>query len=170
MLHSPHLNFNLTKIKFIPLTEQQSVCYFKINDMEMWEDRRQFCNNKRVLASQGSAKHCRFDAAFNVRCGIQNIPDWCRHLYSSCGSAKHRSQQAKLWIPGSNATFCGDCMKTCEDVAPNFGENRPWCFTTTTPRLTLPSSGETQNGCHPPHTVFPWFGTLRLLPISKNKI
>jgi hypothetical protein len=21
---------------------------------------------------------------------IQNIPDWCRHLYSSCGSAKHR--------------------------------------------------------------------------------
>jgi hypothetical protein len=24
-----------------------------------------------------------------IRC-IQNIPDWCRHLYSSCGSAKHR--------------------------------------------------------------------------------
>jgi hypothetical protein len=20
----------------------------------------------------------------------KNIPDWCRHLYSSCGSAKHR--------------------------------------------------------------------------------
>jgi hypothetical protein len=31
-----------------------------------------------------------------VRGGIQNIPDWCRHLYSSCGSAKHWSQQAKL--------------------------------------------------------------------------
>jgi hypothetical protein len=31
-------------------------------------------------------------------------------------------------------------MKTCEDVTPNFGENRPACFTMTTPRLTLPSS------------------------------
>jgi hypothetical protein len=31
-----------------------------------------------------------------VRGGTQNILDWCRHLYSSSGSAKHRSQQAKL--------------------------------------------------------------------------
>jgi hypothetical protein len=53
---------------------------------------------------------------------------------------KNLSQQAKLCIPGSTATFCGDCVKTCEDVAPNFGENRPGCFTMTTPRLTLPSS------------------------------
>jgi hypothetical protein len=52
----------------------------------------------------------------------------------------HRSQQAKLRIPVSTATFCSDCVKTCEDVAPNFGENRPGCFTMTTPRLTLPSS------------------------------
>jgi hypothetical protein len=69
---------------------------------------------------------------------IKNSPDWCRQLYNSCGSAKHRSKQAKLWITGSTATFCGDCVKTCEDVAPNFGENRPGCFTMTTPRLTLP--------------------------------
>jgi hypothetical protein len=85
---------------------------------------------------------------------IQNIPDWCCHPYSSCGSAKHRSQQTKLWIPDSTAIFCGDCVKTCEDVAPNFGENRPACFTMTTPRLTLPSSPSSfwrnQNGCHPP--------------------
>jgi hypothetical protein len=33
-----------------------------------------------------------------IRGGIQNIPDWCRHVYSSCVSPKHRSQQAKLWI------------------------------------------------------------------------
>jgi hypothetical protein len=32
-------------------------------------------------------------------------------------------------IPGSTATFCGDCVKTCEDVVPNFGENRPGSFT-----------------------------------------
>jgi hypothetical protein len=57
-----------------------------------------------------SRNHC-----FNVRGGIQNIPDWCRHLYSSCGSAKHRSQQAKILIPGFTAKFCGDCVKTCED-------------------------------------------------------
>ena len=40
---------------------------------------------------------------------IQNIPDWCRHVYSSCGSAKHLymaglpcpvSQRAKLHVGG----------------------------------------------------------------------
>ena len=53
---------------------------------------------------------------------------------------KNLSQQAKMWIPGSTEKLCGDCVKTCEDIAPNFGENRPGCFTMTTPRLTLPSS------------------------------
>jgi hypothetical protein len=33
------------------------------------------------------------------------------------GSAKHRFQQIKLLIPDSTSTFCGDCKKTCEDVA-----------------------------------------------------
>ena len=40
----------------------------------------------------------------------------------------------------STAKFCGDCLKTCEDVAPNFGKNKPVCFAITTPPLTLPSS------------------------------
>jgi hypothetical protein len=31
-----------------------------------------------------------------IRDGIQNIRDWCRHLYSSCGSIKNLLQQAKL--------------------------------------------------------------------------
>ena len=44
-----------------------------------------------------------------VRGGIQNFPDWCRHLYSNCGSVKHRqmvglpclvSQCAKLHLAG----------------------------------------------------------------------
>jgi hypothetical protein len=72
--------------------------------------------------------------------GIQNIVDWCRHLYSSCGSVKHQCQQAKLWIPGSTVTFCSDCVKTCKDVVLNFSVNRPGCFTMTTPCLTLLSS------------------------------
>jgi hypothetical protein len=70
--------------------------------------------------------------------------------------------------------FCGDCVKTCEDVAPNFGENIPGCFTMTRPRLTLPSSPSSfwrnKNGCHPPPTVLHWFGTLWLFPISQNEI
>jgi hypothetical protein len=70
---------------------------------------------------------------YNIRGGIQNIPDRCRHLHNSCGSAKHRYKQAKLWIPGSTATFCRECVKTCEDVAPNFSENRSGCFTMTAP-------------------------------------
>jgi hypothetical protein len=107
-----------------------------------------------------------------LRGGIQNIPDWCRHLHSRCGSARHQSQQTKLWIPGSTASFYGDWVKTCEDVAPKLGENRPGCFILTTPRLTLPSSPSSfwrnTNDCHPPPTVLPWFSTLWLLPISKK--
>jgi len=84
------------------------------------------------------------------------------------------SQQAKLWIQGSTANFWGDCVKTCKDIAPKFGENKPGCFIMTTSRLTLPSSPSSfwpkQNGCHPLHTVLPWFGTLWLLPISKYGI
>ena len=53
---------------------------------------------------------------------------------------KNLSQQAELWILGSTAKLCGYLVKKYEDIAPNFGENRPGCFTMTTPRLTLPSS------------------------------
>jgi hypothetical protein len=34
----------------------------------------------------------------------------------------------------------GNCVNMREDVAPNFGENRPGCFTMTMPSLALPSS------------------------------
>jgi hypothetical protein len=99
---------------------------------------------------------------------IQNTPDWCRHLYSSCGSAKQRSHQAKQWIPGSTAKSCCDCVKTCEDVAPNFGENTPGCFTVT-PLLTIPSSPSSfwrNNGCLPQPTLLPYF----LFPKMKLKL
>jgi len=70
---------------------------------------------------------------------IQNFADWCGHLHRRGLCIKNLSQQAKLWIPGSTTKFCGDCVKKCEDIVPNFGENRPGCFTVTTHRLTLPS-------------------------------
>ena len=50
---------------------------------------------------------------------------------------KNLSQQAKLWILDSTVKFCGACMKTCEDIVPNFGENRPGRFTITMPHVTL---------------------------------
>jgi hypothetical protein len=76
----------------------------------------------------------------SLRGGIKNILNWGHHLYSGSGSAKYRSQKAKLWTPCSTVMFCGDCVKTCENVTPNFGENRPGCFTMTTAHLTLPTS------------------------------
>jgi len=86
---------------------------------------------------------------------------------------KNLSKQAKLWIPGSTAIFCGDCVKTCEDIAPNFGENTPGSFTMTTPRLTLPFSPSSfwrkTKWLSSPPTVLPWFGTLWRLPISKKE-
>jgi hypothetical protein len=76
---------------------------------------------------------------FYLRDSIQKIPDW-RVIYTAVVVAQRMSQQAKLWITGSTEKFFGDCVKTCEDVAPYFDENRAGCFTMTTPRLTLPSS------------------------------
>jgi hypothetical protein len=37
-------------------------------------------------------------------------------------------------------TFYGDCVKICEDFAPNFGDKGGSCCITTTLRLTLPFS------------------------------
>jgi hypothetical protein len=109
-----------------------------------------------------------------VRGDIQNIPHCCRHQYNSCGSTMNLTQQAKLWISGSTATFCDDCVETCEDVAPNFGENRPGCFTMITPRPLLSSSPSTfwknTKWLPSPTNRIPWFGTLWVLPISKNEI
>jgi hypothetical protein len=71
-----------------------------------------------------------------IRDSNQNVPNWCRHLYSSSGSAKHHSQKAtNCEFRVLLRRFSGDCVKTCEDVATNFGS-----FTITTPSLTLPSS------------------------------
>jgi hypothetical protein len=61
---------------------------------------------------------------FHVRCGIENISDWFRRLYRSCGSTKHRymvglpclaSQCAKLQVPGwvwaaFTSVYLGSCM------------------------------------------------------------
>ena len=100
---------------------------------------------------------------------------WSSFSLTSRGlCTKKLSQQAEMWISGSAATFCGDCVKTCEDFVPNFGENRPGCFTITTTRLILPSSPSSfwrkTKWLLPPPTVLPWFGSLWFLPFSKNEI
>jgi hypothetical protein len=94
-----------------------------------------------------------------IRDSVGDIPDCCCHLYSSCGSTKNLSQQAKLWIPGSTATFCGDCVKTCEDVAPRtFARTgmaaSPWQRTVSHFRPHPAVSGEIQMAVipHPPYS------------------
>jgi hypothetical protein len=62
---------------------------------------------------------------------IQNIPDWCRHLYSSCGSVKRRemvrlqclvSQCAKLHVPGWTwAVFTRVYLESCISISPQPG-------------------------------------------------
>jgi hypothetical protein len=41
-------------------------------------------------------------------------------------------------IPHTTVTFYGDCVKRCEDFAPNFGGRRTGCCVTTANHLTLP--------------------------------
>jgi hypothetical protein len=42
---------------------------------------------------------------------------------------------AKQSIPHTITTFCGDCVKMCEDFDPNFNENRTGCCIATAHRL-----------------------------------
>jgi hypothetical protein len=48
--------------------------------------------------------------------------------------------QIKQSIPHTAITSYCDCVKMCEDFAPNFGERRTGCSITTTHLLTLPFS------------------------------
>jgi hypothetical protein len=47
--------------------------------------------------------------------------------------------QAGQSIPHTTVTFYGDCVKMCEDFAPNFGDQRNGCCMTTRQHLTLHS-------------------------------
>jgi hypothetical protein len=79
---------------------------------------------------------------------------------------KNLSQQAKLWIPGSTAKFCGDCVKTSSPtLARTDLAASPWQRTVSHCRPHPPVSDEIQNCCYPPPTILAWFGTLWILPI-----
>jgi hypothetical protein len=76
---------------------------------------------------------------------------------------KNSFWQAKQLIPHTTVTFYCDCLKMCEDFAPNFSDKRTGCCITTTHRLTLPfSSGnfyQKRQDCrlHPPtHLQLRW--------------
>jgi hypothetical protein len=53
---------------------------------------------------------------------------------------KNSSKQAKQSISYTTVMFYGDCMKICEDLAPNCGCERTGCCITTTHSLTFPFS------------------------------
>jgi hypothetical protein len=59
----------------------------------------------------------------------------------------HQGDCSQIICPGRQnnqfrtlVTFYGDCIKMCEDFAPNFGGKRSGCCITTTHHLTLPFS------------------------------
>jgi hypothetical protein len=84
---------------------------------------------------------------------FQNIPDCCRHLYSSCGRAKHRSQQAKLWIPGSTATFAVTEWKRAKTSPRTLARidlvASPWQHPVSHSSPHPAVSGKARIGCHP---------------------
>jgi hypothetical protein len=53
--------------------------------------RRSFTAQKKGKFDCTGVKNRKIETSMQfVQSSIQNIPDWCRHLYSSCGNAKHR--------------------------------------------------------------------------------
>jgi hypothetical protein len=64
---------------------------------------------------------------YNIWGNIQNIPDWCCHVYSSWSSAKRRlpclvSQCAKLHVAGWTwAVFTRVYMESCISLLPQSG-------------------------------------------------
>jgi hypothetical protein len=79
---------------------------------------------------------------------------------------KNSSWQAKQSIPHTFVTVYGDCVKICEDSAPNFGDNRTGCCITTSTVSHFQFTREflTQNNVtvlpHPPY--FSLFSRLKI--------
>jgi hypothetical protein len=86
------------------------------------------------------------------RCGRKSTSRSSFSLPSRGLFTKNSSWQAKRSITHTTVTFYCDCVKMCEDFAPNFGDKRTGCSSTTRHRLTLPFSPE-QHDCrpHPPY-------------------
>jgi hypothetical protein len=98
--------------------------------------------------------------SYIIRGGIHNIPKWCRYLYSSRGSAKHRymvgllrlvSRCAKLHVAGwMRAVYTRVYVESCTWPVAIFTIDQR------KEQLRYPAvSGEIQNGCHHPPTVLP---------------
>jgi hypothetical protein len=92
----------------IELVSETLVCVNRLIQVSARDDPAEFyvvvCSQQWTRDLRVSRLYCK-----TIRGGIQNFPDWCRHLYSSCGSEKHWwkvglpclvSHCAKLHIPG----------------------------------------------------------------------
>jgi len=60
-----------------------TMCYIMIT--AIWHSRWVSCDHPITFYTPESDMLC----VLSVQGGIQNFPEWCRHLFSSCGSAKH---------------------------------------------------------------------------------
>jgi hypothetical protein len=78
-------------------------------------------------------------------------------------SSESACQVSRSWVDVSSfhTHLFGAVYVTCGDF--NNGSEKEQ-------RVCPAVSGEIQNGCHPPPTVLPSFGTLWFLPIYKNEI
>jgi hypothetical protein len=87
------------------------------------------CLNEKVRIHQDRRK------ARQVKGKVKSVPPFSqtsRGLF-----AKNLSSQAKQSISLTTVTFYSNCMKMCEDFAPNFGDKGTVSFITTTHPFTL---------------------------------
>ena len=121
--------------------------------------------NGKAPCCQGQERPDRWKAMLRAWSSWSSLSLMSRGLWT-----KNLFQQAKLWIPGSTAMFCGNCMKTSPQtlVRADLAVS-PWQRPIPQFRSHPAVFGKKQNSCHPPPTILPWFDTLWLLPISKNE-
>jgi hypothetical protein len=61
-----------------------------------------------------------------LRGGIQNIPDWCRHIYSSCDNAKHRPPTGQTVNPVIYCYVLRWPHENLQRLRPELWRQQPW--------------------------------------------
>jgi hypothetical protein len=111
--------------------------------------RTQCCANLGYCDGDPANDQISFQEVLTV-CSVQGTPKKDRgegqeHSHHSLSYqeelfTKNLSWQAKQSIPHATVMFYGDCLKICENFAPNFGDKITGCCITTTRLFTLPFS------------------------------
>jgi hypothetical protein len=100
------------------------------SDLGTWLDKR---SGKKAWDVHGQSKLTKTENGETRKCSSFSLTS--RGLFTN-----NSAWQTKQWISHTTVTFYDDCLKMCEDFAPNFGDKRADCCITTTHCLTLPFS------------------------------